>query len=69
MLHAVVVFLAHFPPFIQTGMMKEHVRGPTKFCETLAEDMLRIARAEALVYHQHFKAAELNSIRRGDKIT
>ena len=45
------------------GMMKEHVRGPIKCCETLAEDILRIARAEALVYHPHFKPVELDCIR------
>ncbi len=46
-------------------MMKDHVRGPIKCCETLAEDMLRISRAEARVYHPHLKAVELDSTRRG----
>jgi len=45
--------------------MKEHVRGPIKCCETLAEDVLRISRAEALLHHPHFKAVELDSTRRG----
>jgi len=49
------------------GMMKEHVRGPIKCCDTLAEDILRITRAEALVYHEHYHAVELDSICRGRK--
>ncbi len=47
------------------GMMKEHVRGPIECCETIAKDILLIARAEALLYHPGFTAVNLNYSVRG----
>ncbi len=35
------------------GMMKEHVRGPIKCCEKLAQDILYQLRAEASLHHVH----------------
>ena len=40
------------------GMMKEHVRGPIKCCETLAADMCLKMRAEELIYNEHFRSVE-----------
>ena len=42
----------------QMGMMKEHVRGPIKGCETLAADLCLKMRAEELVYNEHFHSVE-----------
>ena len=42
------------------GMMKEHVRGPIKCCETIASDVLQKTRAEELVFNPQFKAVDLN---------
>ncbi len=41
------------------GMMKEHVRGTTKCCETIASDILLKTRAEDLVYHPRFHSIDL----------
>jgi hypothetical protein len=46
---------------MQMGMMKEHVRGPIKCCETIAKDILLLARAEALLYHPGFTAVNLKA--------
>ncbi len=50
---------------MQMGMMKEHVRGPIKCCETIAKDILLITRAEALLYHPGFTIVNLNDSVRG----
>ena len=42
----------------QMGMMKEHVRGPIKCCETIAADVLYKTRAKDLVYHLGFKVVD-----------
>jgi hypothetical protein len=39
---------------LQMGMMKEHVRGPIKCCETIASDILHLTRAEELVHNPEF---------------
>ncbi len=41
------------------GMMKEHVRGPIKCCETIAQDVLLKTRAEELVYHPQFRSVHI----------
>lgn len=41
------------------GMMKEHVRGPIKCCETIAADVLNKARAEELVFNPGFKSVDM----------
>ena len=46
---------------LQMGMMKDHVRGPKICCETIAKDILLIARTEALLYHPGFTAANLKA--------
>ncbi len=46
---------------MQMGMMKEHVRGPIKCCETIAKDVLLLARAEAFLYHPGFTAVNLKA--------
>ncbi len=46
-------------PSLQMGMMKEHVRGPIKFCETIALDMLRKTRAEELVHNLAFHSVNV----------
>jgi hypothetical protein len=46
-------------------MMKEHVRGPIKWCETLAADICLQIRAEELVYNEHFHPAEVTKTTRG----
>jgi hypothetical protein len=43
------------------GMMKEHVRGPIKCCETIAADVLHKTRAEELVFNPGFKAVEMDT--------
>lgn len=53
------------------GMMKEHVRGPIKCCETLAQDILYQLRAEALLHHPDFnpvKTTSLSSRRKLDNL-
>ena len=50
---------------MQMGMMKEHVRGPIKCCETIAKDILLLGRAEALLYHPGFTSIKLNDSVRG----
>lgn len=47
------------------GMMKEHVRGPIRCCETLARDILLQVRAEQLVSNANFNAIHSNLSRRG----
>lgn len=46
------------------GMMKEHVRGPIKCCETIAADVLLKTRAEELVFNPGFKAVDMGLKRR-----
>ena len=41
------------------GMMKEHVRGPIKCCETIALDVLLKTRAEELVYQPQFRSVDI----------
>ena len=50
---------------IQMGMMKEHVRGSIKCCETLATDMCLQLRAEELVYCENFHPTDQVSKSRG----
>jgi hypothetical protein len=45
---------------MQMGMMKKHVRGPIRCCETIAKDILLIERAEALLHHPAFLGVTLN---------
>ena len=46
------------------GMMKEHVRGPIKCCETIALDMLHKSRAEELVHHHAFHSVDVQVTQR-----
>ena len=46
---------------MQMGMMKEHVRGPIKCCETLSTDIVLKSRAEELSYHEEFKPVEVHN--------
>ena len=41
------------------GMMKEHVKGPIKCCETIASDILHLTRAEELVYNPAFQSVDV----------
>jgi hypothetical protein len=53
------------------GMMKEHIRGPIKCCETLAQKILYQLRAEALLHHPEFnpiKTTSLSSRRKLDNL-
>ena len=49
------------------GMMKEHVRGPIRCCETLARDIFLQVRAEELVHNRNFHAIHINQLRRGNE--
>jgi hypothetical protein len=55
--------------FIQMGMMKEHVRGPIKCCETLAADICLQMRAEELVFNENFHPVEVTTATRGREDT
>ena len=46
-------------PSLQMGMMKEHVRGPIKCCETFALDILLKTRAEELVQNRGFHSVDV----------
>ena len=48
------------PSIFQMGMMKEHVRGPIKCCETIAADVLIKTRAEELVFNPEFKSVGMD---------
>jgi hypothetical protein len=41
------------------GMIKEHVRGPIKCCETMASDIVHLTRAEELVHNLAFQSADV----------
>ena len=41
------------------GMMKEHVRGPIKCCETIASDILHLTRVEELVHNPEFQSVDV----------
>ncbi len=45
---------------MQMGMMKEHVLGPIKCCETLCTDILLKTRADELSFHEEFKHAKVH---------
>ncbi len=47
------------------GMIKEHVLGPIKCCETLFADIVLKSRAEELSYHEEFKTVEVHNCLRG----
>jgi hypothetical protein len=46
-------------PSLNMGMMKKHVKGPIKCCETIALDMLHKTRAEELVHHPAFHSVDV----------
>ncbi len=46
---------------MQMGMIKEHVRGPIKRCETLSMDIVLNSRAEELSHRKDFKPIEVHN--------
>jgi hypothetical protein len=49
---------------LQMGMMKEHVRGPIKCCETIAADVMNLTRAKELVFNPSFQPVKMGITKR-----